>query len=33
MGTFLRSLIPPEEWTDDFIVPRDAGEREPPDFS
>jgi plasmid stability protein len=33
MGTFLRSLIPPEDWTDDFIVPRDTGEREPPDFS
>ena len=33
MGTFLRSLVPPEDWTDDFIVTRDTGERELPDFS
>ncbi|MGL4729451.1 MAG: FitA-like ribbon-helix-helix domain-containing protein [Bosea sp. (in: a-proteobacteria)] len=33
MGTFLGSLIAPEEWTDDFIVTRETGSREPPDFS
>jgi hypothetical protein len=33
MGTFLRSLIPPEHWTDDWIPLRDTGDREPPDFS
>lgn len=33
LGTQLRALIPPELWTDDFIVARDAPEREPPDFS
>ncbi len=33
LGTELRSLIPPELWTDDLIVRRDKEEREPPDFS
>jgi plasmid stability protein len=33
MGTFLGSLIPLEEWTDDFIQSRDTSDREPPDFS
>ncbi len=33
VGTRLSELIPPELWTDDFIVPRDKSGREPPDFS
>ncbi len=33
LGTFLSKLIPPEDWTDDFIVERDKTHREPPDFS
>jgi plasmid stability protein len=32
LGTSLAQLVPPEFWDDDFIQPRQAGERPPPDF-
>jgi plasmid stability protein len=33
LGTRLASLVPAEDWTDDFIVEREQSDREPPDFS
>ncbi|WP_342360064.1 FitA-like ribbon-helix-helix domain-containing protein [Terrarubrum flagellatum] len=33
IGTQLSKLIPPELWTDDFIVEREKIDRPPPDFS
>jgi plasmid stability protein len=33
LGTLLSGLIAPEDWSEDFIVERDRGERPPPDFS
>lgn len=31
LGTRLKSLVSQEEWTDDFIQPRDQSDRAPPD--
>jgi len=33
LGTLLSGLVAPEDWSEDFIVERDRGERPPPDFS
>jgi plasmid stability protein len=33
LGTELSKLVPEEYWTDDFIQPRERGERPPPDFT
>ncbi len=33
LGTRISQLVPPAEWTDEFIVERDKTDREPPDFS
>lgn len=32
LGTRLKGLVAEEDWTDDFIQPRDASERATPDF-
>lgn len=32
LGARLRGLVAEEDWTDDFIQPRDSSERAPPDF-
>lgn len=32
LGAELSQLVPREYWTDDFIQPREKGERPPPDF-
>ena len=32
LGTQLKQLIAPEDWTDDFLQPRDQDERPAPDF-
>jgi hypothetical protein len=32
LGTKLKGLISQDEWTDDFVQPRDQSERSPPDF-
>lgn len=32
LGTRLKGLVRAEDWTDDFMQPRDRGDRAPPDF-
>ncbi|MBM3551143.1 MAG: hypothetical protein FJX45_05115 [Alphaproteobacteria bacterium] len=32
LGTRLKGLVREEDWTDDFIRPRDQSDRAPPDF-
>ncbi|MFO1101783.1 MAG: hypothetical protein U1E20_02625 [Methylocystis sp.] len=32
LGTRLKGLVREEDWTDDFVQPRDPGDRAPPDF-
>ncbi len=32
LGTRLKGLVREEDWTDDFIPPRDQTDRAPPDF-
>ncbi|MFZ3179671.1 MAG: hypothetical protein WA156_05550 [Methylocystis silviterrae] len=32
LGTRLKSLVSQEDWTDDFIQPRDQSDRAAPDF-
>ncbi len=32
LGTRLKGLVSQEDWTDDFIQPRDHSDRAPPDF-
>ncbi|MBM3576967.1 MAG: hypothetical protein FJX40_04720 [Alphaproteobacteria bacterium] len=32
LGTRLKCLVQQEDWTDDFIQPRDQSDRAPPDF-
>ena len=32
LGTRLKGLVPHEDWTDDFIQPRDRTDRATPDF-
>jgi plasmid stability protein len=32
LGTRLKGLVSQEDWTDDFIQPRDQIDRAPPDF-
>ncbi|PPD05210.1 MAG: hypothetical protein CTY30_12190 [Methylocystis sp.] len=32
LGTRLKGLVSQEDWTDDFIQPRDQSDRVPPDF-
>lgn len=32
LGTRLKGLLREEDWTDDFVQPRDQSDRAPPDF-